>query len=132
MPPPALELPKTGMLVLVLSTKMPMPSVETILPLAALLIPPEKLVRNPTLMPDWPAEIVPLLTIPPPAPVLPKTATLWAKMPSPAAVSVPLLLMPPEKLPTLVETSIAALLAEMAPVLLMPPPGRRSRKPRRC
>ena len=45
------------------------------------------------------------------------------KMPSPAAVSLPLLLMPPEKLPGLEETSMAALLTEIAPVLVMPPPG---------
>jgi hypothetical protein len=31
--------------------------------------------------------------------------------------------MPPVKLPTFLETSIAALLTEMAPVLVMPPPG---------
>ena len=49
------------------------------------------------------------------APLLPKTATLLTKMPSPKAVSLPLLLMPPVKLPTFLETSIAALLTEMAP-----------------
>ncbi len=36
---------------------------------------------------------------------------------------MPLLLIPPVKLPTLVETSIAALVTEMAPLLVMPPPG---------
>jgi hypothetical protein len=86
------------------------------LPLLALLMPPEKLVNtSPTRIPECHGEIIPLLVMPPPLLLLPKTATLLTKMPSPKAVSLPLLLMPPVKLPTFLETSIAALLTEMAP-----------------
>ena len=67
MPPLTLEsLPKAKLE----PTKMPTFVVETILPLAALLMPPEKLLtKPPTRMPDWTAEIVPLFAIP--APLLP-------------------------------------------------------------
>ena len=75
MPPPALLLPNT--LTVVLLTKMPMPLVEVIFPL--LSMPPKKLVTFMTPMPVFPAEIAPLLVMPPPALVLPNKATLWTK-----------------------------------------------------
>ena len=73
---------------------MPRPVVETILPLEALLIPPEKVVA-PTRMSVLKAEIVPLLTIPPPALALPKTVTLVTAIPLFAPEMTPVLVMPP-------------------------------------
>jgi hypothetical protein len=67
-----------------------------------LLTPPEELVVFATATPVWPAEIVPLLAMPPAKPPIPDTPTLETLMPlNKFAAILPLLVMPPWKVATL-------------------------------
>jgi hypothetical protein len=69
----------------------------------------------PTAMPAEPAEIVPLLLMPPAKVVMPSS-----KIPLTAVASVPSFSIPPEKI-VMSRASMASKPAEIVPVLVMPP-----------
>ena len=74
-------------------------------------------------MPSWPAEMVPLLVMPPPALPLPKTVTVLTSMPPWPAMILPLLTILPKTVVTLNRSMPAPAPEEMVPVFVIPPPA---------